>query len=609
MPKGPTFEKIASHIRGGSIPWMERVVENWPPSGNQIQLFDAFQPHFSVPAHGAIDAIVSEGNGEWQETKRRAQLASSALRKLLKSGSTSSSPRLKATLAERIVATLDRIVWWQTELYVNGNRNLSAVGRGKEIMGFLCATTSLMDTLAHAIRSSPSAIELAAIALTVDCPTADIMEDPTDHRPILSLTSLLLFEPASRSLLLDSIYDHGSSHVDCFVTKVVNVADFILGYGYMSQEAMQMISHLGDVLQHVSEDPRYREALREHNYVNRFLRCAIPQFRLSTRGASKSHATRALHWIKTHQPRRHRSTLIIDFILNGGLHVIINTFSQSNDQAERKIYKDMMESFLGFTSSRRVCRAIAGVLEDVSNARWEEERWRGTQWAVDNLTPPWEDFSSSFEARSPAHEVNYLLVGEKERLAFCNNVTHHTTTLSPEYKLEVQQCSRCHAVAYCCEACQRADWDAIHYFECRELAIHHAVLEADGFRLTRVASYAFRFTSDLFEYTLERSKKTMEPHSSALEAGNLVYVNRDVNSYGKHSVIPVAQHRRNAECYMPWSPSRFDAVVDFVGRTTGTRLLAFVDPCGDANMHLLCVQFYGTKEFRLVPAMAQIEYI
>ncbi|KAH6906020.1 hypothetical protein BKA70DRAFT_1429967 [Coprinopsis sp. MPI-PUGE-AT-0042] len=61
MPKGPKFEKIASHIRGGSIPWMECVVENWPPSGTPIEIFNAFLPRLSIPDHGATEELAAEG--------------------------------------------------------------------------------------------------------------------------------------------------------------------------------------------------------------------------------------------------------------------------------------------------------------------------------------------------------------------------------------------------------------------------------------------------------------------------------------------------------------------------------------------------------------------
>ncbi|KAH6906019.1 hypothetical protein BKA70DRAFT_1429966 [Coprinopsis sp. MPI-PUGE-AT-0042] len=159
------------------------------------------------------------------------------------------------------------------------------------------------------------------------------------------------------------------------------------------------------------------------------------------------------------------------------------------------------------------------------------------------------------------------------------------------------------------QACQHADWDVIHHLECSRMITHHAALKADGFRLNQAASHTFWFTSDLFGSFQENYEGKIEPHKDALDAGRLIYFNENVDAPDMNGVVPVHKYRREAESRVPWSPVCFEVVVGFVRRTSGTRLVAFVDPCGDAKLHLLCIQFLGTKEFKLVPVMAQIEYI
>jgi hypothetical protein len=97
-------------------------------------------------------------------------------------------------------------------------------------------------------------------------------------------------------------------------------------------------------------------------------------------------------------------------------------------------------------------------------------------------------------------------------------------------------------------------------------------------------------------------------HSAGLEAGKLVYVNHHLNMFAHHCVLTVPQHRSRVERHTPWSHARFEAAEDFVRSTPGTRLVSLEDACGDARMHLLCIQFVGSQEHRLVAAMAQIEY-
>jgi hypothetical protein len=100
----------------------------------------------------------------------------------------------------------------------------------------------------------------------------------------------------------------------------------------------------------------------------------------------------------------------------------------------------------------------------------------------------------------------------------------------------------------------------------------------------------------MFELGIETYETKMEGHAASLEAGHLLYFNKDLEAADEDGFVTVDQYRAKAKGYTLWSPVRFDAVVGFVQLTPATRLISFVDPCGDANMHLLCVQFVGTEE-------------
>ncbi|KAH6869849.1 hypothetical protein BKA70DRAFT_1451711 [Coprinopsis sp. MPI-PUGE-AT-0042] len=181
MPQRASFKKIAGQIRGGSVECMEHVLQNWPPSGTPVAIFDAIQPHFSIPDHDAIEGVDMEGYAEWSLTKRRARLASLTLIRLLKPDAPFHSPQSRLTLTERVIANLDSIVWWETELVTNNGKDDPVEDQGKQIGAFLSAMINFTEALASATKMSPSAVELVAIAYLAEHTNEHLMEHPIDH--------------------------------------------------------------------------------------------------------------------------------------------------------------------------------------------------------------------------------------------------------------------------------------------------------------------------------------------------------------------------------------------------------------------------------------------
>jgi hypothetical protein len=393
---------------------MERFIASWPSSVNPVDVFKAFEPHFRIPDDDAMDAMQRETR-QWREAKQRAQLATQALVNLLKTPSM--SRQLNKALTKRVVANFDRIIWWMNELYPNDRQITSAASNAKEIMAFLWSALSFSNNLSEAVRHSPSAVELAARALTIECTVPDLAGK--DPGAILGVVSLLLHSGPCRELFLGSIDDRGSTSVNLFVSKLVYFCHFLLVFEKvareMSVDAGNLVPGLVHVLQIVSEDQRFRSALRKAGYIGHFSRLIA----FNRPPYSDAYIVIALKWIREHQPRRCRTALISDFIDEGGLRVVIDTLGESQVKDDQDMFEEIMESVLGFTSSRRVRRAI----EEFSHIRFHEEQEADVmvKSTANSGVYSWEDFSASFEARSPEYEIH----SEKpdiSRPPFCNNL-------------------------------------------------------------------------------------------------------------------------------------------------------------------------------------------
>ncbi|KAH6906018.1 hypothetical protein BKA70DRAFT_1290017 [Coprinopsis sp. MPI-PUGE-AT-0042] len=587
MPNVLQFATIARLVRNGSISQMERVIANWPPSGSLVDLFDAFSPHFSIP-ESEKDLLGEEG----LLRLRRARLASSARSAC-------------DTISARVLLIFDDIIWWQVELLI-AERDIDQRKQMIDtIILLLLAAYSFTGALAQAIISSPSAIELVAVSVTEGCPTVDLMDRLSYLPPLLSLLSDLLSRPESRTLLLDSVADRGPSSVSHFTTKIVSLVTFFEGR-YVSgpipakPDIPMMFALLWSVLDLLSHDSRYQDALRKQGYAKKSVRC-LYAFCCETNpldAASVGYLIKVLGWIRSYQPRRYRVPLVHDFVAAGGLQILIHAVQT---YVEQDVAMDTLCSLLGFTLPRRLRRSIKEVADNME--RRILARQGIPQFGLRSYFP-FSPFTWSFEARLPSDEVPDATKLDNS-MAFCNNLMHFDRNLEPDHAPKARRCSRCRTVSYCCESCQREDWAHVHRFECRSLSNDEKALAKDGVQLARATVHYFRFITRNFIPTPDTVKEQMTAHSCDLEQGKAVYIDRDIEHPGKkYEIVSVDQYREVAKGYTSWSSARFDAVVEFVRSRKGARLIAFDEPCLDERLHILCAL---VGESQLVVAMAQIE--
>ncbi|KAH6869838.1 hypothetical protein BKA70DRAFT_1357250 [Coprinopsis sp. MPI-PUGE-AT-0042] len=594
MPKQSKFETMSRRILNGDIAQMESVLASWPPSGNVIEVLDAFLPHICIPGAEKEPPAVIQGRS------RKARLASSVLLLCLKD---SVLQERKTALSERIIANLDKIIWWQKELLTTGCAYHDSPTQDNALTGFLLPSYRRTQDLAEAILDLSSATELTALFLASGCLTKHLLERPTYcYIPLLFLVASLLNSPESKGIFLDIIFDRGSSAINGFVSVVVGIAAFLkvhVSCGDKCAEVSEILSAYRRLLNSLSDDPRYRGALRKHKYINHFLELLGILFNRNPACHNDVVicVTTAFWWIEVHQPRRTRKSLLLGGILSSGLWILIHAVQNDIEEDEAE---EAMCSFLGFTSSQRVRAAIKRVLDDnhlMQRTGLHETRLR--------VFYPWHIFALSFAARLPDEE-SVEITSRGKSLTFCNNVTHFEITRSSDQVAGLRTCSRCRAVVYCCESCQREDWVHVHRLECRKFSEDNAALTRDGIPLARTATHNLEFVSRCFIPVPEAVEEQMLSHKAALERGEVIYIEQDAENPGEiFEIVSVDQYRQTASGYTLWSPSRFDALLQSVQRTDGMQLVSFVVPCQYEKLHLLCV-LMGTSN--LIAGMAQIKY-
>ncbi|KAH6906028.1 hypothetical protein BKA70DRAFT_450966 [Coprinopsis sp. MPI-PUGE-AT-0042] len=599
MPKQSKFETILADVPSYTQ-WRYctdgKRFSQLAPSGNVIEVLDAFLPHICIPGAEKEPPAVIQGRS------RKARLASSVLLLCLKD---SVLQERKTALSERIITNLDKIIWWQKELLTRCCAYHDSPTQDNALTGFLLPSYRLTQDLAEAILDLPSATELTALSLASGCLTKHLLERPTYcYIPLLFLVASLLNSPESKGIFLDVIFDRGSSAINGFVSVVVGIAAFLkvhVSCGDKCAEVSETLSAYRRLLNSLSDDPRYRGALRKHKYINHFLELLGILFNRNPAYHNDVVicVTTAFWWIEVHQPRRARKSLLRGGILSGGLWIRIHAVQNDIEEDEAE---EAMCSFLGFTSSQRVRAAIKHVLDNVENHLMQRTGLHETRLRV---FYPWHIFALSFAARLPDEE-SVEITSRGKSLTFCNNVTHFEITRSSDQVAGLRTCCRCRAVVYCCESCQREDWVHVHRLECRKFSEDNAALTRDGIPLARTATHNFEFVSRCFIPVPEAVEEQMLSHKAALERGEVIYIEQDAENPGEiFEIVSVDQYRQTASGYTLWSPSRFDALLQSVQRTDGMQLVSFVVPCQYEKLHLLCV-LMGTSN--LIAGMAQIKY-
>ncbi|KAH6906010.1 hypothetical protein BKA70DRAFT_1564403 [Coprinopsis sp. MPI-PUGE-AT-0042] len=604
MPKNSKFAATARLIREGDIAQMERVITKWPPLGTQVEVFDAFLPHFLIPGSEKESHAVVQGRS------RRARLASSALLLCLDS---STPAQRRVNLSERIVDNLEMILWWQMELHaVNHPGHLPPTAKGAAIMTILLPLYQYTQDIGQALLNLPSAIELIALALASGCLTRFLTSKPSDHYlSFLFLVASLLNGMDSNGMVLETISKRGTSSVKDFVSTILGIAVFLSGHVFHDsdhEEVFRTLTAFHDVLAELSIDPQFCKELRKQKYIEHF---ALVLGNISNKNPvcrpyTAAYAIEAFHWIAKYQPRRVRKSLLFEFIRGGGLSIIILAVEKYD--VEELNTKEVLWSFLGYTSSKQMRQLVKEDLDHIEDQTVPHRKGLpkfGTQ-APPRSYQRWTDFATSFEARLPEEEFPAEFPNPTRQHTFCNNLNHFDVTVAPERGAAIRSCSRCHSVAYCCSSCQYEDWSRVHRFECHSLSADNQELLRDGLRITRVMAHNFYFVARHFISIPEQAKNQMAPYSCDLKGGKVIYIDHDVEHPGKRfDIVTVEEYRHAATGRKPWSPARFDAVLEFLRSHDNAQLVAFVLPCWDQRLHILCVVM---GESKLVTALAQIEY-
>ncbi|KAH6869846.1 hypothetical protein BKA70DRAFT_1357269 [Coprinopsis sp. MPI-PUGE-AT-0042] len=322
MPKQAQFAATARLIRNGDIAQMEYLVANWPPSGNVIEVFDAFLPHSSIPSSDRESLVVFE------RRSTRARLAFSALLLCLES---SNPPETGLALSERMVANFSKIVWWQTELHsASHSHHPSSSINGPAIVMFVLRAYRLSDNLGDAILTLPSAIALSALAFASGCLTSFFKEAPEEYYPpFLTLVSRFMNDTTSNVLFLDCILECGPSGLNGFVSTIVDIIRFLRVYSFSDFDPIEVSSMLTayrDILDGLSKDAQYVRALRKHKYISYFLEMHVEPFNrnpVCCGDGAVAYSMDAFRWITTNQPRRACKSLVLEFARNGGFSLIV----------------------------------------------------------------------------------------------------------------------------------------------------------------------------------------------------------------------------------------------------------------------------------------------
>ena len=101
--------------------------------------------------------------------------------------------------------------------------------------------------------------------------------------------------------------------------------------------------------------------------------------------------------------------------------------------------------------------------------------------------------------------------------------------------------------------------------------------------------------------------------NASLNQGDAVLVLRNPHHNDRRptdcSIASLDSYEKEAKRHKPWLPLRFESTVHFVRTQDRTRLLHLEVSRGDVIAHILCIEFLDQVTNRLMPAMAQIEYV
>ena len=106
--------------------------------------------------------------------------------------------------------------------------------------------------------------------------------------------------------------------------------------------------------------------------------------------------------------------------------------------------------------------------------------------------------------------------------------------------------------------------------------------------------------------------RLIDAQISAPESGPFIHTFSNVLHIDKEFLCDTAsiqEYRQKAENYLPWSPTRFNSIVELVQDNPDKRLMVYDEDCGDASPHLLCILTFGDKLLHLLPVMAQIRQV
>ncbi|KAH6869835.1 hypothetical protein BKA70DRAFT_1357239 [Coprinopsis sp. MPI-PUGE-AT-0042] len=588
------FRTIAHRIRDGSIPLMQSVISNWPPSGDMVEVLEAFLPHFTAQD-------LQDARGEIDDTKRRRRLLATLV--LVKALNSQYPPEIKATIASLVIAKLDNIldIAPVTLTPRKGIQQLTeaAVAGLSQIHSLL----SFTGTLTRAVTSSPVAIEYLVSSLVAEC---DLVLFTSTETQLLSVLTDFMDRSASRVHLLDSVSDRPPPATDAFTSKVVSFADVLFQRVRPVQDPSEWIdafSGLDKIFADLSQDVRFSSSLLRNQFLVRQMR-AVLAFVQTFPGYIVQVTSAMVMSLKLAEDHHADYIRLISTPINmGALVLMISALSVAKADRDIGLISHGMMGLVSFMGSRRIQRSMKKALNEVSqhilsslrdSSRLGFEAW-SQFWAAYDLRL-WD---STTHRDSPP--------------VFCSNFSHRTADVaSPLGSQTLKTCSGCRQVIYCTSICQREDWERVHRSECN--ALYNTILASEGVTL-QMPAYLGPHTLLVIQRLFHQNKHSeiinrIPAHQKlSLSSGEVIYCSSNIEGPElQHFVVPVSMHRARLESFHPWSPFRFDAAVDYVRTTDATRLVAITFRYGFSFLHVLCVQSeWEGRQHKFIVVMMQIE--
>ncbi|KAH6906009.1 hypothetical protein BKA70DRAFT_1289985 [Coprinopsis sp. MPI-PUGE-AT-0042] len=569
------FDKIVRSLRAGSIPDMRRVVISWPPPGSMSTILEAFLPHLSRPY--PKDRDLQE---DWTT---RVILSLSALEQAL----SSKYPEEQTTEITRLVISdLDHILSISPWKLASATSQTCPDGALKTHLGLslLYAMIVFNEALCDAVINHPGATEHLVPFLVRDEAFLGVLPD---RELLLFVIGMILKSPGTRVLFFDSLPDLPRKSLDLFVSRVVSLTDFLKeATAGDLKDWTSMFAELNKVLYVLSTDHRFRSLLLRRRYLFRMVEAAFAFLKAKRSPEHTSFVCFSLAAIFKfpEEHSRHYLHLLAGLIDMGALDLVIAVVPKLKTEESAASIFAIIHRLLDFIGSHRVRRSMTKVLDRVKDLHVSDPSlpgWRG-----------WGEFYTAYKRRLQSLEMN-----DGRSTSFCHNLTHHTINTvgrSGRHSAALKMCSGCAHIVYCSELCQRVDWKLVHKYECRSLVL--ALLESRQ-TVPRVPFDVVSHALLVVKYAFEAQGASgaahalIKRHGSKLEAGHWVYVNENVDCLEKkHQIIPVSRYRSQLALYHPWFPARFDAAVNHVQKTQGTRLISVVFNYGFSKLPVLCIQ-------------------